>query len=40
MQKGYRSVNDKNVAITDPLFAHYVDMIADAVSAVSVGSPE
>lgn len=31
MQKGYRSVNDKKVAITDPLFAHYVDMIADAV---------
>ncbi len=31
MQKGYRSIKDKNVTITDPLFAHYVDMIADTV---------
>lgn len=31
MQKGYRSLNDKNVTITDPLFSHYVDMIGDVV---------
>lgn len=31
MQKGYRSLSNKNIEITDPLFGHYVGMIADTV---------
>lgn len=31
MHKGYHSINDNNIEITDPLFSHYVDMIADVV---------
>lgn len=31
MQKGYVSLNNKNITITDPLFGHYVDMIAETV---------
>jgi DUF1680 family protein len=31
MQKGYRPLNNRDIHITDPLFGHYVDMIADVV---------
>jgi DUF1680 family protein len=31
MQKGYRTISNKNIIITDPLFGHYVDMIANTV---------
>jgi DUF1680 family protein len=31
MQKGYRSLSNKNITITDPLFGQYVDLVADTV---------
>ena len=31
MGKGYRTISNKDIVITDSLFGHYVDMIADTV---------